>query len=261
MFRRSFETTDMSEKNVSMCTRASSIRSTLTTTTTKAKYLIPQRIVGNSSGHNGTHYNALTKVDSSRNNNCSKGCKNGCRQMGTKSSWLFNKSPRANTLDWNAEKNNASFPKVYFNSDQGTTMQLQPMNARSSPNKSVNFQALNQAIPTESHDDISKSCCCQKYDNLLNANQNGNLNGARRLSNAELEQLKRSSSTTDGDDSDSDITKSIIKINNVFNNSCRDSVFGNCQSKAININDEKLLLVDSHGNSMKMRLNEDEVIL
>lgn len=251
----------MSEKNVSMCTRASSIRSTLTSTSTKAKLLIPQRIVGGASGHNGSHYNALSTVDTSKNNNSSRDCKNGCRQTGAKSSWLFGKGPRSNTLEWDASKNAKSFPKVYFNTEQGTTMQLQPIIAKASPNKTVNFQAVNQQVSTESHDDISKTCCCQKYDNLLVANQNGHLNGVQRMSNAEMDQMKRSSPTTDGDGSDAELHKSIIKINNVFNISCRDGVYGNCQSRAINLKDEKLSMVDSHGNTMKMRLNEDEVIL
>lgn len=57
LFRLRFDNTDVSEKNVSMYTRASSIRSNYTTSSTKAKFMIPQRIVNGSDTLQ--QYNAL----------------------------------------------------------------------------------------------------------------------------------------------------------------------------------------------------------
>lgn len=301
MFRRGFDTTDMSEKNVSMCTRASSIRSTYTTASTKTKFLIPQRIVGGASVHHPAQYNALTVIDSSKNNNIGKKCDNGCKQWGAKSSWLFNRNSAsaANTSrglstvtaatatpanDWRSTKNIPNCPKVYYNNDQAAVAVASNAN-KITTNKNVYFQPVNQQVPmATSHDDISKNCCCQQYqNNFLGTNHITNLNGTRRLSNTDLEQIQLGSGTSlgsgvgggscgvcsgsvNGDDdslSDVDFRKSIIKINNIYN-SCRDAVYGNSQSKGFSMadaNEEKYSLVDCHGNAMKLTLNEDEVIL
>lgn len=288
MFRRSLDTTDMSEKNVSMCTRASSIRSTYTMASTKTKFLIPQRIVGHGSGstvHHPAHYNALGTLDSARNNNVAKNCGNGCRQWGNRTTWLFNKalaagsnksrstaagvaSKAATTTtvktaseaggDWRSSKNIPNCPKVYYNNDHGTTVQLQ--STKGASNKNVYFQPVASDITT---DDISKKCCCQQYqNNFPTAGSNlvgGETNGVpRRLSNTDLEQLQQQqqqqNGSINGDDdslSDVDFRKSIIKINNIYNN-CRDAGF---------CNEEKYALVDCHGNAMRLALNEDEVVL
>lgn len=280
MFRRSLDTTDMSEKNVSMCTRASSIRSTYTTASTKTKYLIPQRIVGHGSGstvHHPAHYNALSTLDSSKNNNVAKNCGDGCRQWGQKTTWLFSKAsstgssksrsapseatPKASTTttvsdasgDWRSSKNIPTCPKVYYNNDHGTAVQLHQTKGTS--NKNVYFQPIAAESTT---DDISKKCCCQQYqNNFLTANMIGSdtTGVPRRLSNNDLEHLQQQQNgSINGDDdslSDVDFRKSIIKINNIYNN-CRDAGF---------CDEEKYALVDSHGNTMRFALNEDEVIL
>lgn len=294
MFRRSFDTNDMSEKNVSMCTRASSIRSTYTTATTKTKFLIPQRIVGHGSStstvHHPAHYNALSTMDSSKSNNAAaRSCGNGCRQWGQKSTWLFSKAstaagnnksrstPAIATAckakvtstglgadgDWRSPNDIPKCPNVYYNNDHSTTVQLQP--TRSTSNKNVYFKPIAADTTT---DDISKNCCCQQYQhNFLTASTNliDDAGSAvpRRLSNTDLKHLQQPlqplqplqpNDSINGDDdslSDVDFRKSIIKINNIYNN-CRDA--GYC-------NEEKFALVDCHGNTRRFALNEDEVIL
>lgn len=296
-----------------MCTRASSIRSTYTTSSAKTKFLIPQRIVGGASIHHPAQYNALTVIDSSKNNNIGKSGGPGCKQWGSKTSWLFNRSSAAtaNTSkslstvtataaatnaanDWRSTKNIPNCPKVYYNNEHSATA-MQSNAKKNASNKNVYFQPVNQQVPmANSQDDISKQCCCQQYqNNFLGTSHITNLNGTRRLSNTDLEQLQLNGGggggaasgmgsgtslggvsgscgicggSVNGDDdslSDVDFRKSIIKINNIYN-SCRDAVYGNSQSKGYSMadaNEEKYSLVDCHGNAMKLTLNEDEVIL
>lgn len=282
MFRRSLDTTDMSEKNVSMCTRASSIRSTYTTTSTKAKLLIPQRIVSHGGGptaHHPAQYNALGALGSSKNTNVAKNCGNGCRQWGQKATWLFSRAPATDidmqrssatatkppivpnisdaNDDWRSSKNIPNCPKVYYNNDHGTILQLQ--NTKATSNKNVYFQP--KPAEASANDDISKKCCCQQYQNNFRTVSNNLMDGdagglPRRLSNTDLVQLhqQQQNESTNGDDdslSDVDFRKSIIKINNIYNN-CRETDY---------CNEEKYALVVSHGNAMRYALHEDEVIL
>lgn len=318
MFRRSFDTnTDISDKNVSMCTRASSIRSTYTTTATKTKFLIPQRIVGrngNSHGSNGfgstihhpTHYKALSTFDSSKNNNVAKnggmGGKNNHNNhnnnnnnntnnsVGQKSKWLFskvtstpnNRSKSTTTIplttmnaksmaaatdgdtDWRSTKNLSNCPQVLRNNDSrsgsilSTTRGTSPL---SSANKNVYFQPIATDTAT---DDISKACRCQEYqNNFLSASQirlNGSVGSdmnaliPSRPSNTDLQLQQQQTGSHNGDDddlSDVDFRKSIIKINNIYNN-----------YRATNLcNNEKYALVDCYSNDRRLTLNDDEVVL
>lgn len=262
MFRRGLDASDMSEKNVSMCTRASSIRSTYTTSSTKTKYLIPQRIAGGSAVHHPTlqQYNALSSVDLSKNNNVTHNGGTACKQWTTKSTWLFNKTPpgtaaRSSIVEWCVAKNASGCPKVFYNNGHSTVTATARLAA---PNKSSLAAATSTQVTAESHDDISKKCCCHQYKNNFFASNNV----TPRLSNADLEQLQQQAGTASADEEDVDFRKNIIKINKIYN-SCRETVYGNGQSVGHDNDDieEKYSLVDSHGNAMKINVNEDEAIL
>lgn len=100
-----------------MYTRASSIRSNYTTqSSTKTKFLIPQRIVGGNDTFQ--QYNALHMTDSSNNHVKNNNIMNGNQNHWTmKSSWLFNHQPstmvaNSTVVEWQ-DKKCVCFSKIY----------------------------------------------------------------------------------------------------------------------------------------------------
>lgn len=256
-----------------MYTRASSIRSNYTTTSTKAKLMIPQRIVaGNGSIH---HYNALHLVDQSIKNNNVVNANNGNinNNWTTKSSWLFNPSPPTvkndAIVEWQDKRNCVCFPSVYYKGNNSMSMiktttatpatASAPTTTTNSTNKNVLYQPIGvQLIAQDAHTHLNgRNCSCQQSTRKRFA-VNGDF---RRVSNTELQRMNMNgigpvlteceknidSSLNDDDDDDNDdvdFKKSVITINNIYN-SCRDIHNDGC--------DDKFLLMDKQQKDKELQ--------
>lgn len=209
-----------------MYTRASSIRSNYTTsTTTKAKFVAPQRNNGTSaSGH---PYNALHAMDDAPKNNNVLNSQFTNNNWNPKSTWLFDPAVASTnatmTNDPNEKKQCVCFPKVCYKMGNHTTTGT---TATSGPAKKLLYESV------ASTDDIAKSGYCQPVTNSLANPIGATENRATRLSNTELEYMQTRRSVTPQTESDADdvgdaegevdFRKSIIRINNIYN-SCREA--------------------------------------
>lgn len=222
-----------------MYTRASSIRSNYTTSSSKSKFLIPQRIVGGNSSLQ--HYNALHMTDSTpKNNNIVNAHCGNNHNCNAKSSWLFNQTPtNSSVVEWQDKKNGVCLPKVYYkgcgNSTCSTTMVPPPSSTATTTTSKfflyepIDMQMKKLASPQEIG---KKSCCCHQLTKNLSKNSLRDNNDIRRMSNTEIEQMHLRGTISplaeddadeydDADEGDEDFRKSIIRINNIYN-SCRD---------------------------------------
>lgn len=220
---------------MSMYTRASSIRSNYTTSSSKSKIMIPQRISGNGSLQ---HYNALHLTDtvaSMKNNNIVNGnCVGTIANVNwsSKSSpWLLNQMPtttNGSMVEWQ-DKKNIMYCKANHLANCTTT---KIPNASS---KNVLYEPICTQTKMCDSSDISHNCCCQSLrKNLSKSNLNDN-------------ELRATISTLPedddddcgGDEGDEDFRKSIIRINNMYN-SCRD-----VNSSSRSMDNEKFLLMNN----------------
>lgn len=245
-----------------MYTRASSIRSNYTTSSAKAKLMIPQRIVtGNGSVH---HYNALHLVDQSIKNNNVMNANNSNinNNWTTKSSWLFAGTPQSikneAIVEWQDKRNCVCFPNVYYKNNNSmstiiTTMATPTTATGPATTNSGNKSVLYQPIAVAS-DLNGKNCGCQQSMRKLT------LNGDyRRISNTQLQRMNgigpvltecekpidnNLNDNDDDDDGDVDFKKSIITINNIYN-SCRDIRNDGC--------DDKFLLMDKQQKDKELQ--------
>lgn len=226
-----------------MYTRASSIRSNYTTSSTsKAKCLLPQRIVGG----NGSiqHYNTLHMTDNGalKNNNVVNAHCGGSNNWNAKSSWLLNQSPvignqnGSTVVEWRGDRKHCiCLPKVCYKNSNTTNGSA---NITRTLKHSIN--SLYDMVSDETKEP-EKSCCCQPipHNNQLKSQQRID-NDVRRILNTEVERMHARGTISplpendaddddddddedndDGDQDDVDFRKSIIRINNIYN-SCRD---------------------------------------
>lgn len=225
-----------------MYTRASSIRSNYTTSTSsKAKFMLPQRIVGG----NGSiqHYNALHATDTTvlKNNNIVNAqCgTNNNNNWNTKSAWLLNQtaangnSNGSSMVEWRDDRKHCGIclPKVCYknaNATNGTAI------ITTNGKHSKNF--LYDIAKTDVNE-AEKTCCCQPLSNnihQLNGQPPRIDNDVRRISNMEMEQMQtRGKISPLLEDDDSDVStgkipnedafhKSIVLLNILYNNSNSD---------------------------------------
>lgn len=245
----------MSEKNVSMYTRASSIRSNYTTATTgpKTKFMLPYRNNnGTTNGQNVIHhYNALQMVETTvKNNNLvNSQCSNN--NWNTKSSWQFGETSigddtnttttstiattstmTSTTNDWQQDqrKQCVCFPKICYKNSN--------LNSMGGNNKTSTIMSTGQKQSCfetngDTHEPI-KNCCCQQLTmGLRKTNENGFDDKNRQMSNNDIENFQVVKTMTTpirndivddvvDEEGDFDFKKSIIHINNIYN-SCRDA--------------------------------------
>ncbi|XP_055323157.1 tachykinin-like peptides receptor 99D [Sitodiplosis mosellana] len=249
LFRFTFEHTDVSEKNVSMYTRASSIRSNYTTTSTKTKFMIPQRIVGGNDSLQ--HYNALHIADPPvvKNNNVM----NGNHNWTVKSSWqsAFNQSPvvaNGTVVEWQ-DKKCVCFSKIYCKGTDHpgctatttTTTKTTAIPLTSAQNnKNALLEPLTNNVKTGSiysHDTAKNCCCCCqgrkticKDNNIFDSElccmpktaaewEQVNLCKAEcSANNKHFKCDERDEDIDDNDGDDTDFRNEIIRINNIYNN-------------------------------------------
>lgn len=220
-----------------MYTRASSIRSNYTTTSTKAKFMIPQRIVGGNDTMQ--HYNALNIADAPtvKNNNIM----NGNHNWTAKSSWPFNQSPamaNGTVVEWQ-DKKCVCFSKIYCKDNDHlsctTTMTKAtsiPLAAKNNKNTLLEPLANNtKAASLYSNEAMTKNCYCyQGRKTICKENNFDRELCCMAKTPVEWEQMnlckpecstnkfkhdERGDNDDDGDDTD--FRNEIIRINNIYN--------------------------------------------
>lgn len=240
-----------------MYTRASSIRSNYTTSSSsKAKFMLPQRIVGG----NGSvqHYNTLHATDTTvlKNNNVVNAhCgANNNNNWNTKSTWLFSQTPAngngngSSVVEWHGDRKHCMcLPKVCYKNGSATNGSTVITKAAK---HSKNFL---YDMSTDDARDAEKTCCCQPLsnNNQLRLQQRID-NDVRRITNTEVEHMHACGTISplpesddvdgndDGDEDDVDFRKSIIRINNIYN-SCRDM-----NNTYVNDSDKILFMNNGH---------------
>lgn len=204
-----------------MYTRASSIRSNYTTTSTKAKFnILPQRIVGGNDSIQ--HYNALHIADTPvvKNNNVM----NGNHNWTVKSSWPFNQSSvvaNGTVVEWQ-DKKCVCFSKIYNNKHS----MLEPIaNNVNTVNATKNCCCC-QGRKTICKDSIldSELCCMSKAADWEQVN----------LCKAECSNNRFKCDERDDDDDidDTDFRNEIIRINNIYNN-CNANANGGANTESM----------------------------
>lgn len=269
LFRLRFEHTDVSEKNVSMYTRASSIRSNYTTTSTKTKFMIPQRIVGGNDSLQ--HYNTLHIADTAgiKNNNVM----NGNHNWSVKSSWQSAYNPtqtvvaNGTVVEWQ-DKKCVCFSKIYCKGNDHpscttTTMTKAttiPLTVQNNKNNTLLEPLTNNQVKTASiysHDTTKNCSCCQGHKTICKENIFDAELCCMPKTTAEWEQVNLCKAEcsamvannkfkcderdediddNDGDTDNVDFRNEIIRINNIYNN---------CNANANNTNADVTLPSDT----------------
>lgn len=220
-----------------MYTRASSIRSNYTTTSAKAKFMLPQRIVGGNDAMQ--HYNALHIADAPtvKNNNVM----NGNHNWTVKSTWPFNQSPampNGTVVEWQ-DKKCVCFSKIYCKDNDHlsctTTMTKAtsiPLAAKNNKNTLLEPLANNtKAASLYANDNANtKNCYCyQGRKSICKDNIFDRERCCMTKTSAEWEQMnlckpecsankfKNDERGDDDDGDDTDFRNEIIRINNIYN--------------------------------------------
>lgn len=240
-----------------MYTRASSIRSNYTTTntSTKTKFMMPQRIVGGNDSLQ--HYNALRISNDTpvvKNNNIMNGNHNWTK------SWPFNQSSvvgNSTVVEWQ-DKKCVCFSKIYCKGNDHpscTTAMKRPTTIEQN-NKNTLLEPLTannvKTATIYSHDTTAKHCCCCqgrksicKDNNIFDSelcrmtttksttNEWEQINlckpecSANKFKNDEPGDIVVTAAVTnaniaddddDNDGDDTDFRNEIIRINNIYNN-------------------------------------------
>lgn len=236
-----------------MYTRASSIRSNYTTSSSsKAKCMLPQRIVGGSGSIQ--HYNTLHATDATvlKNNNVVNAhCGANNNNWNMKSTWLFSQTPAiensngSSVVEWHGDRKHCMcLPKVCYKNGKTTNGSVVITK------HSKNF--LGDMASDETRD-ATQTCCCQPLSNNYQPKSQQRIdNDVRSILNTEVEHMHAGGTISplpendgdggndDGDEDDVDFRKSIIRINNIYN-SCRDMNNGHA-----NDSDEILFMNNAH---------------
>lgn len=242
-----------------MYTRASSIRSNYTTTSTKTKSLISQRnIAGNEALQ---HYNSLQIADTSaiKNNNIM----NGNHNWTVKSSWPF-KQPsmvaNGTVVEWQ-DKKCVCFPKIYCKANDHpscttTTMAKAasiPLSIQNNKNNTLIeplANNVNSGTSMYTHETAKNCCRCHDRKSMCKENIFDQERCCAPNATVEWEQMRlcapkitanKCKSDIDGQDNDEDddndigadidFAREIIRINNIYNN-CNANVNSNANANA-----------------------------